>query len=369
MKINVSNHANEQFQASMLIVAIIGTQIGIGIAGFQRIIYNEAKQDSWLSVIIAGIFVQLILWVIIKTLQTEQNADLYGLNVYAFGKWLGKLFNLIYIGYLTLACTTVLVDYILIVKVWVFPGLAEWKLSVMLLFLTVYGVLGGVRVVVGVSFIVFFATAWILILSAEPLKYADWGHFFPMFQATPVELLKGAYRMSLTVLGFEVIYFLYPYVKNKEKVMLYSQLGAFLSHSIMLIVMVVSLSYFSHEQLNKTVWATLTMFKIIHLPNIERFEILAVSIWMLVILPNLLLFLWAATRGIKRSFNINERLSLLFIVPIMFATSIHLRDARTIIAFTDFVSIVGFIATFIFPILLFLVVFFKKNGETKRGIR
>lgn len=365
MKINETSVWGEQFDASMLIFAIVGVQIGVGIAGFQRIIYQEAKQDSWISVLLAAVCVQLVLFMMVKTLQTQENADLYGIHTFLFGKWLAIVPSTLYIVYLLLAFSTVLMDYIFIVKVWVFPNISQWQLALMLISLTVYGVLGGVRVVIGVSFIVFFGTVWMILLLFELAGFLDFSHFLPVFQASPMELVTGAFQMSLTVLGFEVIYFLYPYVKNKRHVMLYSQVGAFMSHCIMFIVMGVSIAYFSSGQLEKTVWATLTMFKIIRFPNIERFEMMAVSIWMMVILPNLLLFMWSALRGMKRVFHVKEKWSVFIIMPVVFGLVLYLNDAERIIRFTDFVSYVGFFMTFLFPIVIFLLTILKKKWMKK----
>ena len=41
------------------------------------------------------------------------------------------------------------------------------------------------------------------------------------------------------------------------------------------------------------------MFKIVRLPNLERFEFIAVSFWMLVILPNMCFYLWALQRVLE----------------------------------------------------------------------
>ncbi|WP_312024049.1 GerAB/ArcD/ProY family transporter, partial [Lysinibacillus sp. D4A3_S15] len=39
-------------------------------------------------------------------------------------------------------------------------------------------------------------------------------------------------------------------------------------------------------------------------PFVERFEFIAVCFWMLIIIPNMCLYLWAAYRGVIRFVNI-----------------------------------------------------------------
>lgn len=50
-----------------------------------------------------------------------------------------------------------------------------------------------------------------------------------------------------------------------------------------------------------TIWATLSLFGVIKLPFIERTKLIAVCYWLLIILHNLCLYLWAAHRGITRN--------------------------------------------------------------------
>ncbi|WP_274517245.1 GerAB/ArcD/ProY family transporter [Lysinibacillus boronitolerans] len=70
-----------------------GAQIGVGIQGFQRIIYQDARQDAWISVLLAGIATHLVTFCMIKTLEIYGSDDLYGIQIDIFGKWIGNFFK------------------------------------------------------------------------------------------------------------------------------------------------------------------------------------------------------------------------------------------------------------------------------------
>jgi hypothetical protein len=126
-------------------------------------------------------------------------------------------------------------------------------------------------------------------------------------------------------------------------------------------VMLVSLTYFSGEQLNKTIWATLSLFSIVRFPFIERFEYIAICFWMLVILPNLCLYLWAAYRGTIRLVKVStNKFSWIFSVLILIAT-ISVQTRAQINTVNDKFAQVAFYIVFAYPIFLYVVAVVKKK--------
>lgn len=69
-----------------------GAQVGVGIQGFQRIIYQEARQDAWISVLLACIATHIVTFCMIKTLEIYGSNDLYGIQQDIYGKWMGNFF-------------------------------------------------------------------------------------------------------------------------------------------------------------------------------------------------------------------------------------------------------------------------------------
>ncbi len=48
---------------------------------------------------------------------------------------------------------------------------------------------------------------------------------------------------------------------------------------IYVVLAIVSFMYYSEGQLNRTIWPTLTMLKIIKVPFIQRFEYIIIFVW------------------------------------------------------------------------------------------
>ncbi|WLR43017.1 GerAB/ArcD/ProY family transporter [Bacillus carboniphilus] len=353
----------DKVQAFLLPFILIGAQVGFGVTSFQRIIFDSSKRDAWISVLFSAIAIHFIVFIILKLLSSYKNQDVYGINHLLFGKMVGSFFNILFIGYFLFSFFISLINYILIVKVWVFPNVPVWLFALLLLLLVVYGIMGGIRIVIGMTFLSILVVGIIFIGLYQPFKYMDFRNFFPMFKAAPFEWFQGTFRMMVTVSGFELLLILYPYLSNKKVVGRYSQIGVFFTSLFFLIMMMMSIGYFSSGQLERTIWPTLTMFKINQFPFLERFEIIIVSFWMIVMIPKLLLYYWSAAEGLKRNFKISLKKTLIIFMPVFFILSIFVQTEDTVMLVTDSLRYMAFSFSVIFPVFLYLVTLVKRRFQ------
>ncbi|MBH0158616.1 GerAB/ArcD/ProY family transporter [Fictibacillus sp. 5RED26] len=356
---------NNMVNAFMVFFVVHATQIGVGLQGFQRIIYQDAQQDAWISVLISGFGTNILVYVIIKTLELYDSSDIYGIHHDVYGVLLGKLFNVVYIFYSLLSFFVVLRNYIEVIQAWIFPELPLWFLSFSMLLLVIYGITSGVRSIIGISFFSVTLSLWLLLFLMYPLQYARWDQMLPLLEADIASLLKGAFNMTFTVLGFEILYTIYPFLKEKEKVQRFAQYGLLFTTLIYTTLMIVAIVYFSGTQLERTVWATLSLFKVVHLPFIERFEYVAITFWMLIILPNLIFYMWSACQGIKRMFQIKEEKSI-WLLSVIVMIGVQLIVTRNQVnMLNDYFAKCAFYVVFCYPFLLYGIAWVKKKISSR----
>ena len=362
-------HVKPQHMLNAFLVFFVvhTTQMGVGIQGFQRIIYQESKHDAWISVLIAGLASHIIAIIMIKTLEMYDSHDLYGINREVFGIWIGNLINTIYVFYCTVAFFSILRNYIEVVQTWIFPLLSTWFISATLLLLVTYTFLGGLRVIVGVAFFSFTLSFWLIFVLVFPIQYSDPQSLFPILESEFIDILKGAKAMTFTIIGFEILYIIFPFVKEKKKIAKPVHYGLLLTTLMYLAVILVSLTYFSGEQLNKTIWATLSLFSIVQFPFIERFEFLAVCFWMLIILPNLCLYVWAAHRGLTGMINISAKKFIWIFSIIVLLLTIFIKSRILISTINTSFAQVAFYVVFIYPIVLYVFALVKKKFMSQQG--
>jgi spore germination protein (amino acid permease) len=360
MKVNLHPKEGLLFNAFMLVFIIHGVQVGVGLAGLPRVVYLAAKHDAWISVFLAGMITSVVLAFMVQMLKQYDSADLYGIHVDIFGKWAGHSLNFIYMIYMTSTFFIILMNYVEIVQVWIFPTLPTWQLSLVLILLVIYAVYGGIRVVVGVAFLSVVGTIWLAVVIFVPLQFGDFTHLFPIMNANAKQLLMGAHSTTLSMLGFEIILFVYPFVKEKQKTMLFVQIGNLLTTIVFTFATLISIVFFASNSLEKTIWPVLSMFKIVRLPNLERFEFIAVSFWMLIILPNMCFYLWAASKGFSRILRRKQKWGAWIIAMASFTASFFIKSRYEMNTITDLVAKLGFYFAFCYPVLLAMIVFIKK---------
>ena len=367
MKNNLQIDPSDTISAFLLFFIIHTAQIGIGIQGFQRIIYEDAKHDAWISVLLAGLATHIIAIFMLKTLEIYGSNDLYGIHQDVFGKWIGNFFNIIYILYCSIAFFAVLRNYVEVVQTWVLPDLNTWFLASTLLLIVIYTFTGGLRVIVGISFFSVVLSVWLFPMLAYPMKFMEPRSLLPILETNMSGILKGVQSMTFTIVGFEILYVIYPFVKDKKNAKKHIHLGLFVTTLIYLAVMLVTLTYFSGEQLKKTIWATLSLFEIVKFPFVERFEYIVVCFWMLIILPNLCLFLWAAFRGTKRLVKVSANKFVWVFSFIILIVSLTFKTRTQINTFNDYFGQLAFYIVFIYPIILYVFAAVKNKFKSRKG--
>ncbi|RLL44967.1 spore gernimation protein [Oceanobacillus piezotolerans] len=366
MDININIKKNLQIRAFYLFFVIASIQLGIGILGVSRLIYLEVQQDAWISIVIAFFYVSLIIMVMLLILKQYENADIYGIQVDIFGKWIGKLFGTFFIFHFALSFFSILITYIEVIKVFIFPTVNDYILSFMLLCLVIYSVLGGIRVIIGVCVIFFFLSHWLLILLIQPALQMELTHLQPVFVTPITDLLKGARVTSYTFMGFEILFLIYPFILNKNKAKLPIFLGLGWTTFLLLLTTILVIGYFSFDQIERREWVLLGLFKIQSFAFIERFDYIVVAEWMMVVIPSLILLMWGITYGTKRLYQVPQRATLYTIAILCFIGSLFTNEHFQIQKVINWSSEYGFWLVYVYPLLLLPIVLIKKKWQKRK---
>ncbi|ASN06634.1 GerAB/ArcD/ProY family transporter [Virgibacillus necropolis] len=367
MDVNVKMKGNLQIRAFYLFFIITSIQTGAGIMGAPKFIYLEANRDSWLAILIAFVYMILVVLAICIIVKQYDNADIFGIQIDIFGVWIGKLFGCIFIIHIIVSLFSILITYIEVIQIFIFPTFPTYTLALILLSLVMYSVLGGIRVIVGVTFIFFILIQFLMVLLIVPAMRIDILHFLPAFQSSFVELLKGAKATSYSFIGFEILLLLYPFIQNKKNIKLPVILGLAWTAFTLLLVTVIAIGYYSPNQLGNLDWSVLGLFKIVSFSFLERFDYVVVSAWMMVILPNLLLLMWGSTYGVKRLFNVSQKKTLYIFTGLLVVLCSFFKDSHAITNFVSIIGQVGFWIVFVYPFVLLPLVLIKKKWRKHKG--
>jgi spore germination protein (amino acid permease) len=352
--------AKERFLISPFLVFFLihGTQVGIGMLSFQRLVMKEAGHDAWIAVIITGIIAHLLIWIMYKLFAHSPNAeDIVSIHKCYFGKWIGFVFSFALLVYFSLLAFTVLQTYIEIIKIWMFPLIGAWQFSLIFLALAYYAVSGGFRVVTGLCFWgVVIPLLTIFPMLFFPLEYAHYRNLLPVFDHSIREIVAGTKAMSLQYLGMEMLLVYYPFIKQPEKSHKWAQWGNAFTTLFYLIVMLIAIVFYNEEQIQHITWPTLTLAKIPEVPFIERMEYIIISIYVLVVFPIICIAVWSATRVAKKLFSIKQRRSVPVILLLLFIGTLWFEEKEQIEQLNKWTSTIGlYIVIFYIPALYIYV--------------
>lgn len=358
----------EQFQVSTFFTFFLihASQTSVGLLNYQSIISKNAQQDAWISLIMTGVSIHIVLFIIFKLLD-QKNNDLVAVHHYCFGKILGNILSLLVLIYFLSSNLTIFRTYIEIIQEWVYPTIKTWQLSIIFGLTLYYIVSSGFRNIAGFSFWGVIIPSFLFGLIYFPMKHMDFTYLLPAFSHSIKDLLQSAKASIMLFLGFEWILMYFPFLKGSSKVPKWAHIGTFYSLFIYLIITFVSFLYFNQEVLQHIPWATLMMVKIVQFSFVERFEYIFIFIWLLVILPPLCISLWSCSRIAKRTFSIQPKVSIGIFLFLIGVTSISLKEFENIDKLTNFNGNVGFYFLYIY-IPLLLVIKLIKNGFIKSKI-
>lgn len=357
-----------QYQVSPYFVfyIIVASQVGVGILSFQRDLAKEAGYDGWISVLITGCIVQVLMFLMYK-LVSSSDGDLIQIHQSTLGRFVGNTMSIIFMLYFGMLSLSVLRSYIEIVQVWLFPTLPTWLLSFLFMLVAYYVISGGFRVVVGLCFFsVIFPLFSQLVNYIFPYSYFHLDNLLPVMDHSLKEIFSGVKGTVYTLSGFEVILMVYPFIRKSKPSQKYAHL-AILSTTLLYTISTVScFLFFSEDQLLRQKWPELTISKLIHYSFLERFEYVYISMYLVIILSIISLLLWCSSRGFKLVFGIKQRVPLLALITVCVIGSQMLDDSESIASFRRYTSYVHVVLVYLYLPLLWM--FFKLREWRKKHV-
>lgn len=361
----MKNPVDEKYLISPFLIfpLMYVSMVGVGVLNFQRVVAEHAGYNAYISVVLVGISIHLILWMIYKILRSNQEGlDVTAINKTCFGKIAGNIINFAIVFYFCFGAYIEFRAYIEVIQVWVFPSMKILPLSTILVLLIYYTVSGGFRSVTGLSFLGLLIT----IISFIPqtllvLPYTHPLNLMPLFNHSITDILLSSKSMLYQFMGFEALLLFYPFIKTPEKSQKWAHLTVFFVTLMYLMIIIITFMYYSEGQLREILWPTLNMLKIIEGPVIMRVEILAISLWLIKILANISLSLWVACRGMKNVFQIKPRVSLLAFLAGILILECFVKDRSIFRWISEFYSDVGLYFIYGYIPIMFVVTQIRKN--------
>lgn len=353
---------NHMISPYLIIFLLYVSMVGIGVLTYQRKLMEHAGYNAWISVILSGISIHILLWMIYKILSSSNDChDIVTINNRLFGNIMGNFINFAVVLYFVFGAFVKFKGYIEMVQVWIFPSMSFLPVSIVIVLLIYYTVSGGFRSVTGIA-------VWATIISSTSVipqvllsfPFLRPLNLLPLLNHSVTEILLSSKSMAFEYLGFETLLIFYPFIKTPEKSQKWAHIIMILVTLLYLIILIMAFMFFAEDQLRHSIWPTLNMIGIFEIPLLQRLEYFAISIWFIKILAGISVYLWVVCRGMKTAFRIRPRISLMVSLIAITALNYFIMDHRTIERVSDIYSTVGLYFIYGYIPLIFICVLIRK---------
>jgi len=347
-----------------LFFVITQSQIGIGILSLPYLIHEKASSDGWISVLLAGVLVQLFILFIWLLWARFPNNSIFEITKYITGNFIGTIINIIYIVYSLLVSIMIVSQFNNILNKWILDTTPYWVLSILILSVGFYLSKENIKIIARFDSFVSVIVILVILTVILSYKYADIRYILPIGKAGFTNIIIGVNQSITAMVGFEILLIIFPLVEGEKKDVLKISLLSTMIVSILYgFITFSSYLVFSPKEIVLIPEPILYMLKAISLNLLERLDIIFISIWMIPITTSLVSYLYMASRGIGDVFYKGEhKYSFKYILIIIFFASFFLQDEDIIKTFSKFVSMFTYVTIVAIPIfLLFLALIFKKR--------
>lgn len=296
-------YTKNQITFMQYIFLIHGVQVGVGLLTLPRELAEKAGTDGWIAIIIGWFFSTLASLIIIQVMKNYPNGTIIDLLTHYFGKWIGKIAAFIFVLYFAFLGSIVFIREGLFIQFWVLP---QTDLVILLFLLSIPSYLivrNNITILGRYAELIFFMTIWMLLFYFTPLKEAHWLHLLPLIKEGWKPILTAAKTTIFSFLGFEIAFFLYPFLQNKQK----ASIGIFIANTItlvvFLIVTIVAFTFYSPDEITEFKEPTINLLKIIEFKFLERLEIVFLSLYIFVISTTVLPLFFATVFSTSQLFG------------------------------------------------------------------
>ncbi|WP_181884579.1 GerAB/ArcD/ProY family transporter [Neobacillus piezotolerans] len=302
------------------------SQIGVGLLNFQAKIADGAGQDAWVSLLVVGASMNILLAFGFNAIKLSSGGDLASFHLEAFGRFFGKLANTGLVFYLLTVTFLTVYNYVDLLQTFAFDRIPLWELTFAICVVVYYIVSGGFRVVTGLAFWGVIIPLFIFLPFAMLIQYFQLRNIMPIFTHGFHDYLQSAKNSTYIFSGFECAFIYLPFIKNGSKSTKWAHFGLLASTLFYFVVTIITFLYYTQGKLLRTQWATLTMIKVISFTVVESFEFIFIFVFFIVIISSVCIFVWSCTRTLKITFQFKPSRSLLGIVAAFFFLNMGLED-------------------------------------------
>jgi len=350
-------YANGEITALQSYIIIISIMIGTGILGLSRVVSDIAQQDAWISVLLNGIFISIIMAVIIHTVRKYPEDNFLQYISYLLSKPIAYLVTIAYIIYATLATATIIRFLLEMIRTWLLETTPMAILSLILVLTAVYMVKNGLTIVARFNEVLFFYLIVFILLILVALPETQLINLRPVGGSGIKSIIKGAIPSFYAFGGYEVILVYYTYISDKNtKILKYSVLSV-LSVTLFYTITVASqIALFGPDELSRVLYPSMNYLRAVDFPVFERMELFFTVFWSFTVIGTMGLQFFSGCLLSQIVFKTKKAATFAYIyAPIIFMLTLYPKNTPHLVELSSYIGYMNIFFGLILPLLLFIM--------------
>ncbi|SFS86247.1 endospore germination permease [Paenibacillus sp. BC26] len=345
---------------------ILQTQVGIGVLAFPYALHLAAGRDGWISVILAGGVIQLLLLCYIALCARFPEKNIFEFAPLLLGKWIGSLVTFAYVVYFAMTSTLIILLEMVFVELWILPFSNPWLVIIVNGVILLYFAKESAKIIARYHTLISFILILMLALLCFGHDNFDYRYLLPIGDSGWSAVLLGMKSSVISFLGFELLLVISSDVKQNGKSLVAPMLWANGSATFFYLIVVLICSFnFSPEALVRVPQPVPFYMNGISLPFVERLDLLFLSLWLVKVTATLTSYVYATGKGLGHLFHRNkQKIAIYYMTPLICIAGLFWRSDTGIAHLTKMIE---FGAYFVlgFPVALLLIAWItgKKEGQ------
>ncbi|MGX6444280.1 GerAB/ArcD/ProY family transporter [Neobacillus sp. K501] len=351
----------EKISINQLICLVILTQVGVSVLTIPYAQSRYSGYDSWLSILLGGLFAQLVILIIYQLGKRNPNRPLPQYISTIVGKPLGAVVNFLFAAYCAQSSLLVAISYADVVNRWVLFETPWFVLIGVFLTIGAYIASSTLRSIATITqmIMLMFLICFVIVLISGMGK-GDFRHFLPIGTHGIGQIIKGTVPAFWLFAGYELLLYVFPFVKSRRKrdiVIAMSAANGFTTFFYTMITVIVTYN-FSESQLKSIPEPMVYILRKFRWPVVQSLDILFMTIWLSMVMVTIYIYLYLSARYLAyiRGKEIrNHPLLVMIFAIVCFVIGLWGSDRQWQSRFSDYHNIATAIIIAIVPTLLLLI--------------
>ncbi|MGV8984203.1 GerAB/ArcD/ProY family transporter [Clostridium sp.] len=347
-------------EVTFIIIAII---VDITVGGLANDV-AVSKQDGWVSVIIGAIYPLYVALLAIFVSGKFPKENILLLSKRYLGKTIGTILNFLFLLSFFSYFPPLISTIEILVRTEVAPFLPSFKIYVVVLFIGAYAAIKGIKVVGRICTITFCLLLAIIIPTISILKDGSLLNISPILGSGIVNILKGSLNTVYDYSLFEIIFLIYPFINDSNKIKSSVMKAVGLITIIYTWVVFITIYYMGKDIIPKTIWSFFTVTSAVKVEIINNFRYVFLYCWIILAIKSVAILYYVCVFILDDIKKIKSKkiVYIVMAVVVIILANTYYGDKVALDQITKYTSPISTIYNLIYITLIASLIWIKKEG-------